>query len=185
MYLCKVTSLEARLKTMRKQAATDVEVKEREGRRAAATLEEELASERAQHAAAIEELQNKYQLKEASLREEGTAALRSLEEQLQGEHRAEVHTIREADRIAADALRDKLERDKAAALHKAGERHREDLGTYVHTYIHRTHTHNNSHPSTVLSYAYGVGGWDVCTTCEGVVKDRCGCIHTASHVVKE
>ena len=133
----KVASLKAHLKAERERAATDVEAKEQEGRVAAVALEKELVNERAQHAAAIEELQSKYQSEQASLMEEGAAALRSLEEQLQDTHRAEVHTIREADRIAADALRDKLERDRAAALHEAGERHREDLG--------RSHTQNGSH----------------------------------------
>ena len=113
---------------MCEQAAADVEAKDREGRVAAAALEKELAGERARHTATIEELRSKCQLEEASLREEGAAALRSLEERLQDAHRTEVHTIREADRIAADALRDKLERDKAAALHEAGEKHKEDLG---------------------------------------------------------
>ena len=128
MYCIKVASLEARLKSLYEQAAADVEAKDREGRVAAAELEKELAAERRQHAAAVEELRSKHQLEGARMREEGAAALHSLEEQLQIAHRTEVHTIREADRIAADALRDKLEREKADALKQAGERHRGDLG---------------------------------------------------------
>ena len=124
----KVASLEARLKSLYEQAAADVEAKDQEGRVAVAELEKELARERRHHAAAVEELHSKHQLEETRLREEGAAALHSLEEQLQSAHRTEVHTMREADKIAVDALRDKLEREKAEALKQAAEKNSGDLG---------------------------------------------------------